>query len=181
MTRFHFYLFVLSFCFASHLQAQNSDSLASRKDFGSPSYLDLSVGLGANHAMLGTKAVVGYNGSGLLLALGTYKGFTTTSIGLQLCYKSFFVSYAKADYSYYEIESPNFYQEGILSGNVFLAGLKGSFRGKEKFFMQLGFGVANGGERKTQNGAKKDGSYVMLDFGLGYRFGSGTLSPYGAF
>lgn len=175
---FCYTLFIFFFSSYQLIGQSNADLTLRRKDFGSPSFAEFSFGVGANHALLGLQTVVGKNGNGLLLGIGQYKGYTTKLVGLQLFYESIYFSYARGNYSYYEIEQSDFYSEAVLWGNILMAGFKGSFKGKEKFFMQLGIGLANGGGKQTKSGTIRDKNSIVLDFGLGYRFGSGTLSPY---
>jgi len=149
-----------------------SQTSASSADKEFQSFFDIGIGVGPNYGILGGKAVVGLNGTGLMIGIGSFDGMTTTSIGFQVTYESFFANLSVADYGSYEVSWPGFYEKGLVRGTVFIVGGKIGIGKEKKLYVDIGVGAAGGGETPSPFGNIEESVQLSLSAGLNYRIGS---------
>jgi hypothetical protein len=122
--------------------------------------IDVGIGAGTNHGLIGAQTVIGYKGSGLLLGAGLYGGV----VGLQASYKWIFAS---VSYGAYNIVNDNG-SVYSLYGGIFLLGGKINLSRSKRWYLQLAGGYAGGGYVSTPVGDAPINT-VTFDLGLGYR------------
>lgn len=152
-------LFALACLFLAHSSFSQSTE---------DSYVDLGVGVGPNYGITGFKSVIGKNGSGLMVGIGSFDGFTTFSIGAQARSKWWFVNASYAAFGSYEF-SGIFQEKGLLNGLVVITGGQINLV-NNKLFLELGIGF-HGGSNVTfpVTGEKVDSGGLSLGAGIGYR------------
>ena len=146
--------------------AQKSNDWDSYPD----SFLDLGIGVGSNYGILGVKTVLGYKGSGLLIGIGSVEGQTTSSIGIQVAYKFFFVNIASSTVGIYRSEVGNQIDEGLVKGTSFIFGGRVNLNNTKRLFLELGLGFSSGDET-DKFGNKVEMNGPAFNFGFGYRIG----------
>ncbi len=127
--------------------------------------ISVGFGLGPNHGLIGTKTVVGYKNSGLLIGLGTFNGVISYEIGAQLCpdwyyfnigYGGFSVAYDGVVYEHY-----------LMKGLILMGGGVINLGKRKLFYADLGIGYATGKAEMAYISVKKD--VATINLGIGYR------------
>ena len=100
------------------------------------SVLDFGVGVGMNYGIFGTKTIIGYKGSGLLIGVG-YAGMLTYEIGGQLSYKNLYLNleYGVFGTKKYSSGSKKRYYSAAVFG-----GWKFGLGESKKLFLDVGVG-----------------------------------------
>ena len=116
---------------------------------------NLGVGLGPNYGGIGTKTIIGYKNSGLLIGAGRYRGHRTINsvsgketfewitayeIGGQISYKWW---YANLGYGVYDFFQKYWSDDvdKVMKGGIFITGVMVNI-GKEKiYFIDAGLGL----------------------------------------
>lgn len=161
----------LSFSFISAQENKEVEDL--RLSGGIPSsFLDVSVGLGPNHGIIGVNGVFGSKGTGLLVGVGNFDGFSTYAVGFQLAIQKFFVSVAFGAYGTYQVETPTgtILDRGLLEGTIVQMGGRIGFGKKQRTFFIMSVGYAGGDSVDTAIGPEEEGGFTA-GLGLGYRIG----------
>ena len=151
-------------------------SFAQEKTFGNDypaSIVDLSVGLGPNHGIIGIKSVLGYKGTGLLLGLGSFDGFTATTIGFQVAAQWWFANVTYGPTGSYYINFGGQVEEGLTQSIIFMTGGRINLIKSKRLFLELAAGLAGSDEIPAPFGTMQEvGGGLKLGVGIGYRFGN---------
>lgn len=135
------------------------------------SFVSLGIGAGPGHGMLGVRTVVGPDGSGLALGLGTLDGQLCYSAGLQVLLGH--VLYLNGSYGTYQVGAISngpgqaerkYSTEGY---NIFM-GVAPRIGKEKKFFLEVGVGYSGGGSAPGPFGTQPT-SGVGFDVGLGFQ------------
>jgi hypothetical protein len=129
------------------------------------SYFDIGLGIGPNYGIYGAKAIIGKNGTGLLLGAGSYKGKLGWELGLQGSYKWWFANIGAGVYGTSE------YKNGIkdlLEGIIFITGAKLNIKQQKRFFVEFGIGYSTG-EKIVINKVVQMISSPVAIAGINYR------------
>ena len=102
------------------------------------SVVDIGFGVGFNYGMLGTKTVIGKNGSGLLIGLG-YPGAPAFEIGAQLSFSS--NMYINVGYGSYAVVFSSSGGFGSYNGFGGVVGYKLGLGEAKKLYLDAGLGV----------------------------------------
>jgi hypothetical protein len=146
------------------------------KDKYPNSTVDLSLGIGTNYGILGAKSVIGYRGTGLMLGVGRIEGLTTTCIGFQVTYLSWFANVSYATTGTYYINYFGREEEGLIKETAFLTGARISLNAPKTLFLEVGVGISLGGEVPQPIGpADEVGGNIQFGLGIGYRIGNVDL------
>lgn len=113
------------------------------------SFLNIGVGVGMNYGVIGTKTIVGYKNSGLLIGIGFLPdGFIGYEIGGQISYEHAYMNFG---YGTYATRKINYEAPTVLVAYNILFG-----------------GMINIGKVKR----------IFIDFGIGHTFGAPPLHLY---
>lgn len=174
MKKFLFITLVLTM--AVNLQAQELeelDKMSQRKGFIPKSIIDASVGIGPNFGIFGMNLVVGSKGTGLLVGVGSFDGYTTSTIGFQLSIESFFFSIARGAYGSFEIQDGRgrVIRKGLLEGTIIQTGARIGMGQKKRGFLLLSIGYAGGDTIEDPVIGPREENGFSFGLGLGYRIG----------
>jgi hypothetical protein len=124
------------------------------------SFIEVGLGAGPNHGMVGAQVLIGYKGNGLLLGGGIFGG----EVGLQGGYKWMYASIAFGAY--------NIVSDGTsvyaLNGISIMGGVKLNLHRAKKWYFQLGAGYSGGDYISTPAGSIPVSGF-NLSIGFGYR------------
>ena len=176
LSRIHHYSIFFCLLFISYHSFSQSvteitrgKNLETREQVELPNtYFEIGFGVGPNYGIIGVKGVLGYKGTGLLLGVGSFSGFTTTSFGVQVAYRSAYISLTAADYGSYEVNTNGKKEEGLISGIVFMLGARPNLTSNKKLFLDFGLGYASGGTIPSPFGTTQE-NQVTFSFGIGYK------------
>lgn len=162
-------LIIIVLIFTIELNAQENPSTNAVPS----NFLDLGIGLGPNYGLIGAKAVIGKKGTGLLIGLGNFDGFTTFSIGAQITYQWWFASITYGPTGSYRVEFNGQVDKGLTESIVFITGGRINLNPNKRLFLELGVGFTGsddipGGPFSSQ----ESGGGVTANIGLGYRIGT---------
>ena len=101
------------------------------------SIVDIGIGVGANYGLIGVKTLIGYKGSGLFIAAGTFGKLLTYDIGVQLSYQNF---YANLNYGTYGVASYSWKKSDRFNSLMVLGGWKFGLGESKQFFVDAGIG-----------------------------------------
>ncbi|GCC52930.1 hypothetical protein SanaruYs_31700 [Chryseotalea sanaruensis] len=132
------------------------------------SYVNVGLGVGMNYGGFGTKTVLGYRNSGLLVGLGLMgNGIVGYEIGGQLAIKSLYFNLGYGVSGTYQINDDPI--ESVKSGN-FMVGYMVDL-GKEKTsFIDIAIGHTIGAPTIQIGPFEEDQSGVTFALGIGMRF-----------
>jgi hypothetical protein len=135
--------------------------------------LNFGVGIGPNYGGVGTKTVLGYKNSGLLIGLGTFafSGFAY-EIGAQVSYRWMFANIGYGVYSKAENLLLDKYQ--MIKGGIFMTGAMINLGKPKKFFLEAGLGYDWGGTYESEGEIK---SFNSIDAILGFGVRLMNLKP----
>ena len=134
-------------------------------------FLDIGVGLGPNYGIVGIKTVIGKNGTGLMIGLGKFDGYTTFSISFQAKYKWWFANLGYGSFGSFEF-SGLIQEKGLLNGFIMLTGAQISLIQNKKLFLELAAGYHGASDVVLPiTGQLVDSGGPSLGIGLGYRIG----------
>ncbi len=137
------------------------------------SIVDVSAGVGQSHGTIGVKSVLGYKGTGLMLAVGSFDGFTTTAIGFQVAVDWWFASLSYGATGSYEVAFGGQVDKGLTQSFVFLTGGRINLIKSKRLYLELAAGLAGSDEIPAPFGQVQEiEGGLSLGFGLGYRFGN---------
>ena len=102
------------------------------------SFMDIGVGVGANFGFRGLQTVIGYKGSGLLLAAGGANGLNIIHFGGQVSHEWFYMSLSYGINGFIIDDKTN----ELLPNNglIFMTGVKLNIHPSKKFYLQTGIG-----------------------------------------
>ena len=138
------------------------------------SIVNVGVGIGANYGIIGTKTVVGYKNSGLMLGLGyAIGGLPGYQIGGQLSIKWFYMNLSYGVVQTAKVNNDPTYS--VKAGNIMVGGMIGL--GQEKrTFIDLAIGHSFGAPPLViyvpYASFEQDQNTVTFCLGIGYRFGT---------
>jgi hypothetical protein len=133
------------------------------------SYVNIGLGGGVNYGIFGTKTVIGYKNSGLLIGLGYVPdGGVGYQIGGQFSAKWFFANVGYGVTGTQQINSRTI--ETIYSGFIVLGGMINIGRAK-RTFLELGIGHTIGSPPIKIYNQYVDTNVFTAVIGLNYRFG----------
>lgn len=157
-------LFSLFLLTAGILNAQNEETTER------VSYVDLGVGVGQNYGITGAKVVLGMNGSGLMVGVGNFDGYTTFSVAAQVRYQWWFANLGYGTIGSYEFTGL-FRDKGLLNSVIFLTGGQINLNPNKSFYLELAVGYHGASNEKDPFGEPIDSGGLAVGAGLGYRFG----------
>jgi len=133
------------------------------------SIVSFGIGAGPNYGVFGTKTVIGYKNSGLLLGAGALAGLFAYEIGVQFSPTWFFLNLG---YGVYGLSvNGNTGKQELIKGLIFIVGGMINLGKQKKIFIDLGIGYAGGGSIKTSFGQTLDVNGPSGIIGIGYRIG----------
>lgn len=136
------------------------------------SILDISAGIGPNHGVLGIKSVLGYKGTGLILGVGSFDGFTTTSVGFQVAVKWWFANLTYGPTGSYSVSFGGQVEKGLTQSIIFMTGGRINLIKSKRLYLELAAGLSGSDDIPAPfGGVEEVGGGLALGLGLGYRFG----------
>lgn len=132
-------------------------------------YIDLSAGIGMNYGMSGVKGVFGYNGSGLLIGVGSINNQFALQIGIQLSYKFAYISISRGVYGTYNVTNTSVKERA--NGTIFIVGSKIHLNKPKTAFLDFGAGYAFGQRYKNENFERVKLKKLAYNAGIGFKFG----------
>lgn len=143
----------------------------SAQDDSKSSIYNLSLGIGPNYGMIGSKSVIGKKHTGLMVGLGVVADKLAYQIGGQIGLGSFYIN---AGYGVYEHSGFKDHND-VVEGYVFNAGVVKDLVEGEPFFINFGLGYSFGG--RAFNGLQSIPINAFnVAAGIGFRFGEGWNS-----
>lgn len=126
------------------------------------SYVNMGVGAGLNYGGIGTKTVIGYRNSGLLIGLGTFPGAGTGyEVGAQLSEEFFFVNIGYGVVGFQQINNDPV--QSVKGGTVMVGGMI-DLAVQRRLFLDLGVGHTFASKNPDFDG-------LTGVFGIGFRLG----------
>ncbi len=135
------------------------------------SYVNLGLGLGMNYGIIGTKTVIGYRNSGLMLGLGFVPGgLLGYEIGAQISYEWFYANIGYGVFGTQKInDDPT---ESLKAGDIMVGAMIDLGRAKT-VFIDIGLGHTFGAPTMTGFlGNTIDQNAFNGVLGLGFRLGT---------
>lgn len=139
----------------------------------SPMTMEFGLGLGMNYGLIGTKTVIGYNNTGILIGLGIFPGALFDienalgyEIGFQVSKKWF---YANVGYGVFGVHVNGTKVTPITAGDVMI-GAKINMGAAKRTFLDIGIGHTFGADPLSFYGTKIDQNGVNGVLGIGWRF-----------
>lgn len=132
------------------------------------SYFNIGLGLGPNYGGIGTKSVIGYKNSGLLVGLGIFGENLGYEVGGQISYKWLFANLGYGVYGTAE----SLIDIKLIKGGILMTGVMITIGKAKRFFIDLGIGYDWGGTYIGDLGEKKKFNTIDGEFGLGFRLGN---------
>lgn len=129
--------------------------------------INVGVGLGGNYGGVGTKTIIGYRNSGLLIGLGSGGGGLWYEVGGQISYKWM---YANLGYGIIGV-SKNVLSNDIkelIEGKMFTAGAMINLSESKKYFLDLGIGYDWDGKYKSNSYTNENGTFNTIDAAIGF-------------
>lgn len=127
--------------------------------------LNVSLGIGPNYGILGVKTIFGNDHTGLLIGTGVLNGKVAFNAGVQVSYKSMYLSAAYGDYSFFE----NAQYSYLVQGWSFNLGVNRDLSETKPLFMTFGIGLTLPALNKPWGFTEENEFNVAA--GIGYRFG----------
>lgn len=136
-------------------------------------YVQSGLGIGANYGLFGTKTIVGKNGSGLLLSLGTgVEGDLGYQVGGQVCAKWWYLNAAYGVYGHNAYSYRGEQLDEAMKGVTVMMGGMINIGKPKRFFIDLGVGGSFGYTYKNPFTRRDEHiGGVSFAFGAGYRIG----------
>jgi hypothetical protein len=130
------------------------------------SSLNLGIGYGPSYGILGTRAILGYNDSGLILGLGyTPNGLFSKAIGFQITFKWFFFNMGVGTIA--EVQN-NTEEMEIIEGLFYNFGARINLTKTKRYNLEIGLGNISKPNIKETYGSKY--YYYRGSIGLNYKF-----------
>lgn len=169
---------------AAQVRATNSSLLAdpavnacfnymeARAEEESRTYVQVGIGAGPDHGLIGLKTVFGPNGSGLLVGLGTADGNFCYTAGAQVAVGAWFLNVAYGTYAVGAISSGfgNERRYTVEGFNAFSGGMI-PLEKKKRVLLELAIGYSGGGSQPSRFGGTEQVGGVGFDAGLAFRIG----------
>ena len=133
------------------------------------SIVDFGLGLGPNYGIFGTKTIIGYQGTGLLIGIGTLGGNTAYEVGFQITEKWLFANIGHGVYGI--ATNRNTGKNELIKGTIALIGGKINLLKSKTFFLELAIGYASGAKIKTPAGSIPQNGPTGI-IGINYRIGN---------
>lgn len=131
--------------------------------------LDIGIGVGSNYGLIGARGIVGVKGTGVLLGVGYFDGFTTFSAGLQYSQDYFFTSIVYGPFGSYYIDNYGDIDKGILEGLIISLGGRINLLKSKIMFLELGAGLFTGKGAPLPNRESVNEGGLMINAGLNFR------------
>ena len=129
-----------------------------------------SIGVGSNYGGIGSKTIIGYKNSGLLVGVGHYTIGIAYEIGIQYSYRWLYINAGYAPFGVAGKEDGN--HKNIYGKNI-TSGVMISLGKRKRTFIDLGYGYCWDGKLTGNNGEEIIVDGFMAVLGIGYRW----LSP----
>ncbi len=134
------------------------------------SYLNVGLGVGMNYGIIGTKTVIGYKNSGLLVGLGYLPGgFTGYEVGAQLGINWFFANFGYGTIGTYQVNNED--PQVTEAFNLMVGAMIGLGQSK-RTFIDLGVGHTFGAPAIESPLGEIEQNAFTIALGVGYRFGT---------
>ena len=131
------------------------------------SYVNVGVGLGPNYGTIGTKSVIGYRNSGLLLGLGMMPGGTLGfEVGAQLSIKWFYLNVGYGRFGTYQVNDG---PERAIESTILMAGGMINVGPAKRTFIDIGIGRTFGAPQIYVGPFKEDLNTFTGVIGIGRR------------
>ena len=129
--------------------------------------VNIGVGLGGNYGGFGTKTIVGFRGSGLLVALGSGGGGLWYEIGGQYSYKWMYLNlgYGVIGTSANPLINN---QTELIKGKMVNVGAMINLEKSKKYFLDLGIGYDWDGKYTIDNTTNEKGKFNTFDAAIGF-------------
>lgn len=131
------------------------------------SIVNVGVGLGGNYGGIGTKTIVGYKNSGLLIGLGTGGDGLWYEIGGQISYKWMYVNLGYGVIGTASNELTNNTTE-LIKGKMFTLGAMINLAESKKYFLDLGIGYDWDGTYTANGYTNEKDKFNTLDAAIGF-------------
>jgi hypothetical protein len=131
------------------------------------SSLNIGIGFGPSYGILGTRAILGYNDSGLILGMGyTPNGLFSKAIGFQITVKWFFASLGTGTIGEVQYKSG---EMEVIEGGFFNLGVRLNLDKSKHYCLELGLGGVSELVVNETDGPEKISKYTG-SLGVSYRF-----------
>jgi len=135
------------------------------------SYVNVGLGLGMNYGVLGTKTVIGYRNSGIMIGLGSVSGgLFGYEIGGQISKEWFYANIGYGVFGWQQIN--NNPKETVEAGDILIGAMLGMGQAK-RVFIDIGLGHTFGAQTRKDflgNSISLDSFNLVL--GIGFRLGT---------
>ncbi|WPR71493.1 hypothetical protein SLW70_16390 [Flavobacterium sp. NG2] len=130
-------------------------------------YFNFGIGLGGNYGGLGTKTIIGYKNSGLLVGLGTFSGGLGYEVGGQISYKWLYVNLGYGIIGVSENQLTNNRTE-LIKGKMLTTGAMINFGNSNKYFLDLGIGYDWDGNYTSNSYTNEKSKFHTIDGAIGF-------------
>jgi hypothetical protein len=131
------------------------------------SRVNMGLGIGMNYGGIGTKTVLGFRNSGLLIGLGTMgNGILGYEVGAQVAIKSFYFNVGYGISGTYQVNLEPV--ESVKAGNI-MVGYMISLGKAKTAFIDLAIGHTLGAPTVQLGPFEEDQGGVTFGVGIGYR------------
>ncbi|MBA0883685.1 hypothetical protein [Flavobacterium undicola] len=129
--------------------------------------LNIGVGIGGNYGGIGTKTIIGYRNSGLLVGLGSFGGGLWYEIGGQISYKWMYLNLGYGIIGVSENLLTNDNTE-LIKGKMATIGAMINLGKSKKYFLDLGIGYDWDGTYTSNSYTNEKDTFNTIDAAIGF-------------